>query len=98
MVDVDHVVGPPYSPLSLPVPNSTNAAHGAVAIRLGKPATAPVPPISAGTRGGRDTIDHVKGAHDDVANAVAGALVTAYIEPGVNNFNRRIDYRPIGLV
>ena len=28
-------------------------------------------------RGGRDSIDHAPGAHDDVANAVAGALVTA---------------------
>ncbi|KMO17571.1 hypothetical protein [Methylobacterium platani] len=27
-------------------------------------------------RGGRDSIDHPRGAHDDVANAVAGALVT----------------------
>lgn len=28
-------------------------------------------------RGGRDSIDHVPGGHDDVANAVAGALVCA---------------------
>ena len=28
-------------------------------------------------RGGRDSIDHAPGAHDDVANAVAGALVKA---------------------
>ena len=28
-------------------------------------------------RAGRDTIDHPPGAHDDVANAVAGALVLA---------------------
>jgi len=28
-------------------------------------------------RGGRDSIDHGPGAHDDVANAVAGALVLA---------------------
>jgi hypothetical protein len=28
-------------------------------------------------RGGRDSIDHAPGAHDDVANAVAGALVIA---------------------
>jgi hypothetical protein len=26
-------------------------------------------------RGGRDTIDHAPGCHDDLANAVAGALV-----------------------
>jgi hypothetical protein len=28
-------------------------------------------------RGGRDSIDHAPGAHDDVANAAAGALVLA---------------------
>jgi len=28
-------------------------------------------------RGGRDSIDHPPGAHDDVANACAGALVSA---------------------
>ena len=28
-------------------------------------------------RGGKDSIDHPPGAHDDVANAVAGALVLA---------------------
>ena len=28
-------------------------------------------------RGGRDSIDHGPGAHDDIANAVAGALVLA---------------------
>jgi hypothetical protein len=29
------------------------------------------------TRGGKDTIDHAPGSHDDVANAVAGVLVSA---------------------
>jgi hypothetical protein len=29
------------------------------------------------SRGGRDIIDHAPGSHDDIANAVAGALVTA---------------------
>jgi hypothetical protein len=28
-------------------------------------------------RGGRDSIDHAPGAHDDLANAVAGTVVTA---------------------
>jgi hypothetical protein len=28
-----------------------------------------------GGRGGRDSIDHAPGAHDDIANAVAGALL-----------------------
>jgi hypothetical protein len=27
------------------------------------------------TRGGRDSIDHAPGGHDDLANAVAGALL-----------------------
>ena len=34
----------------------------------------------------------------DIANAVAGALVTAYKEPGVRNFNRKLDYMPLGIV
>jgi hypothetical protein len=29
------------------------------------------------SRGGRDIVDHAPGSHDDIANAVAGALVTA---------------------
>ena len=32
-------------------------------------------------RGGRDSIDHAPGAHDDVANAVAGALLLAHVPP-----------------
>ena len=32
-------------------------------------------------RGGRDSIDHAPGGHDDVVNAVAGALVEAALEP-----------------
>ena len=32
-------------------------------------------------RGGRDSIDHCRGAHDDVANAVAGAIVLASKKP-----------------
>jgi hypothetical protein len=50
------------------------------------------------SRGGRDSIDHAPGAHDDLANAVAGALVTAYREPGVSNFNRRIEMPAMGIV
>ncbi len=42
------------------------------------------------SRGGRDSIDHAPGAHDDIANAVAGALVTAYKEPYSINFYRRL--------
>jgi hypothetical protein len=33
-------------------------------------------------RGGRDSIDHAPGAHDDLASAVAGALVTAVSDSG----------------
>jgi hypothetical protein len=33
------------------------------------------------SRAGRDTVDHAPGAHDDVSNAVAGALVTKQNEP-----------------
>jgi hypothetical protein len=33
-------------------------------------------------RSARDAIDHPKGQHDDVANAAAGALVLARLEPG----------------
>ena len=48
-------------------------------------------------RGGRDSIDHAPGAHDDVANAVAGALVTAYKEPGVSNFRNVIVFPKVGV-
>ena len=43
-------------------------------------------------RGGKDSIDHAPGAHDDTANLVAGALVTAYKGAGVPNFNRPLNY------
>ena len=45
----------------------------------------------------RDNIDHAPGAHDDVANAVAGALVTAYKEPGVSNFRNVIVFPKVGV-
>ena len=38
-------------------------------------------------RGGRDSIDHPLGAHDDVANAVAGAIVTAVRAVDYNAMN-----------
>jgi hypothetical protein len=50
------------------------------------------------SRGGKDSIDHPPGGHDDVANAVAGALVTAFKEPGVRNFNRPLKYPEIGIM
>ena len=50
------------------------------------------------SRVGNDSIDHAPGAHDDIANAVAGALVTAYKESGGDpNFNRKLDYQPAGI-
>jgi hypothetical protein len=48
------------------------------------------------SRGGKDSIDHAPGAHDDLANAAAGALVTAFKEPGISNFNRKLVYQPGG--
>jgi hypothetical protein len=50
------------------------------------------------SRGGRDSIDHAPGAHDDIANAVAGALVTAYTRPGLKSFHRPIKYPQLGIV
>jgi hypothetical protein len=43
------------------------------------------------SRGGRDSIDHAPGAHDDLANAAAGALVraTGPTEPGLLTYMRR---------
>ena len=35
-------------------------------------------------RGGRDSIDHAPGAHDDLANAVAGAAALALANQGVH--------------
>jgi hypothetical protein len=32
-------------------------------------------------RGGRDSIDHMPGAHDDIINSAAGSLVFANVEP-----------------
>jgi hypothetical protein len=37
-------------------------------------------------------IDRPPGAHDDLANAAAGALVTAFKEPGISNFHRKLVY------
>jgi hypothetical protein len=35
-------------------------------------------------RGGRDSIDHPPGAHDDLANAVAGLCSTLTTQPGLD--------------
>jgi hypothetical protein len=40
---------------------------------------------------GRDLIDHAPGGHDDLANAVAGALLEANKAPP-NNFYRQLTY------
>jgi hypothetical protein len=45
-------------------------------------------------RGGRDTIDHGRGGHDDVCNAVAGAVVIA--DPLPAGWRRR-EVRGLGL-
>jgi hypothetical protein len=49
------------------------------------------------SRGGRDSIDHAPGAHDDLANAVAGALVTAYKQPSARWFRGPINYPKVGV-
>ena len=43
-----------------------------------------------GTRG--DTVDHPRGAHDDVANAVCGALLLARQKPSRKSGTRRFEY------
>jgi hypothetical protein len=43
------------------------------------------------SRVGKDVIDHGPGGHDDVANAVAGALVAAFNDPGYSSAQRRRD-------
>jgi hypothetical protein len=48
-------------------------------------------------RGGRDSIDHGPGAHDDIANAVAGALVTAFKKPNISNFRKVIVFPKVGV-
>jgi len=51
-------------------------------------------------RGGRDSIDHPPNGHDDLANAVAGALVAAIgpSEPGLLGYMRRaFDRQEAGL-
>jgi hypothetical protein len=44
-------------------------------------------------RGGRDSIDHAPGGHDDVANAVAGAIVTV----GAARYSGPVSVRIYGL-
>ena len=46
-------------------------------------------------RSGRDSIDHAPGAHDDLANAAAGALVFAFKDPGFSAEQRAADTRKI---
>jgi hypothetical protein len=48
-------------------------------------------------RGGRDSIDHAPGAHDDVANACAGALVTAFKKPSLTSFRNVIVFPKVGV-
>ena len=47
------------------------------------------------SRGGRDAIDHPRGGRDDLANAVAGALVMAQSAPSIAVMKRGpINYPP----
>ena len=47
------------------------------------------------TRGGRDSIDHLPGAHDDLANAVAGALVTVFSDRATQKQGERERISPL---
>jgi hypothetical protein len=49
---------------------------------------------SPGRGGGRDVIDHRPGAHDDVANAVAGLISTLLAGPGRYNLDAMCDWSP----
>ena len=49
-------------------------------------------------RGGKDSIDHSPGMHDDIANAVAGALVTSFRDPGVPGFREPIKFPKMYVV
>jgi hypothetical protein len=49
-------------------------------------------------RSGKDSIDHAPGGRDDVANAVAGALVLADKACGDPRFYREIEYPKLGIV
>ena len=48
-------------------------------------------------RGGKDSIDHARGGHDDVANAVAGALLAATAKKPTMRFGT-IDFAKTGKV
>ena len=41
--------------------------------------------------GSRDRVDHPRGCHDDVANAVAGAIVLAHLDSGISPYQRQRD-------
>ncbi len=49
-------------------------------------------------RGGKDSIDHSPGMHDDIANAAAGALVTSFRDPGVPGFRQPIVFPKMYVV
>jgi hypothetical protein len=48
-------------------------------------------------RGGKDSIDHPRGGHDDIANAVAGVLTSAFMTPGVKGFSGQLGYTASGI-
>ena len=47
------------------------------------------------TRGGRDSIDHLPGAHDDLANAAADALVTVFSDWATQKQRRAREISPL---
>jgi hypothetical protein len=48
-------------------------------------------------RGGKDSIDHAPGLHDDLCNVAAGAITTAYKNPGISNFRNIIEFPNVGV-
>jgi hypothetical protein len=59
--------------------------------------------LERSTGRGRDTVDHPKRMHDDVANAVAGAVVLCKLEPGSTPLRgwgkgQKINYPDMGVV
>lgn len=49
------------------------------------------------TRGGKDSVDHAPGGHDDLANSAAGALGLVDKATGDVNFSREIKYPMAGV-
>lgn len=50
------------------------------------------------SRTGRDLVDHPPGEHDDLANAVAGAITRASSEPAYQRSHREVKFKPRMIV